>query len=148
MKIYIAAAFTQKELVKTLALHLQIAGYELGASWILSDNSYEPENLNRAMRDVKEVKNCDIFIYVADGDSSSGGGCHTELGMAIAWMKPIYIYRTKKRDEKSKNVFLRLNCCQDVLGGFTHTTVGPSTFISEFLKHERIRLSKQDQTTN
>lgn len=104
-KIYIACPFANKDIAIQLAAHLLRAGFEVVSGWHFGDTEYEPSNAARADRDWQEVKLADTVVYVLDIDRQSGGGCHTELGMALAYEKKIFVFDPRAVLRKETIVF-------------------------------------------
>lgn len=86
MKIYIAAKFSDKLLVKELRRKLEKAGHSVPYDWTDNesrkpyDEHHELASKNGA-RDMDGVKNCDVFIFVSH--ETVGSGSTGELGAAI-----------------------------------------------------------------
>lgn len=89
MKFYIASSLRNKEQVTYLANHLKEKGFLHTYDWTKNENVNTIEKLaviGEAEKDA--VIDADFFILLLPG----GFGSHTELGMAIASKKRIYIY--------------------------------------------------------
>lgn len=86
MKVYVAARFGQKEIVKEIYKYLKKNGHSITHDWT-EHESIKPydENTRKATlfaeRDIDGVLNCDVFILLSDG---GGTGMYVELGAAIA----------------------------------------------------------------
>lgn len=84
-KIYIAARFKKKDIVGNIADKLCEQGHKITSTWT-NDPSIQPYEKNAflarkyALRDVKAIKDSDVFILISD---KSGTGMYTELGEAI-----------------------------------------------------------------
>lgn len=93
-KIYIAASYPRKSEAIELAFWLtNDKSDKVVSSWLLSNGGQESDEAIMKMaarRDYDEVKKCDILICLI-GDDQSNGGCHTELGLALAWGKEVII---------------------------------------------------------
>lgn len=87
MKIYIAAAFPEKETVKELQILCKKRGHTLSGDWTkhkLVKPYEENKTLSKkyAKEDLNNVRNCDIFILLSNKEGSTGA--HVELGAALA----------------------------------------------------------------
>lgn len=94
MKIYIAASLAVKDNVRELAAELERAGFTITSKWLDVDTGYNRshDELEKAARgDYNDLKEADVLLHAFTGIRSTGGGCDTELGMAIAWEKDIVI---------------------------------------------------------
>ncbi len=89
MKIYIGASFPKIAKASSLANALRNS-HEITSIWHDADAKYDPANSSRAVRDLHQVQQAElVIIYI--GDSSSGGGRHCELGIAIGLNKKIIL---------------------------------------------------------
>ena len=110
MTFYCAGPWKEQEFVKGVAGKLREAGYIVNSRW-LETSSEPPEGVTmadylheQAVRDLEDVFAADALIYVNPGTLSEGKA--TELGIAIATLKPIIIVGENGR---KGNVFLNLN---------------------------------------
>ena len=88
MKFYIAASFPRRLEVLTIAEGLIKKGHQITSRW-MHDTVFKP-CIERAIRDLKQIEEADIFVTLI-GDDQSHGGRHTELGIAIANGKIIHL---------------------------------------------------------
>ena len=90
MKFYIASRVKNVEAVRCLAGKLKAAGWMHTYDWTV-DGPAEEVSIDWLKeigpKEVDGVKDADIVIVL----TPQGGGTHTELGMAIALNKKIYI---------------------------------------------------------
>ena len=105
---YTAGPFKEQAFVRGVAEKLREAGYEVNSRWLESSPD-APEGVSmddylhqQAIRDLEDIFEADALIYVNTGYKSEGKA--TELGVAIATLKPIIII-----GDRSNNVFLNLN---------------------------------------
>lgn len=98
MKIYVAQSHGKSP----IAEYLREGGYDVTSSWDVEDSDYDPTSCYRALRDMVQIEECDVFIYVIGGD---GINHHTELGIAIALNKHIVCVGKHER-----NIFGRMYC--------------------------------------
>jgi len=93
VKIYIAASFPRRKEAQLLALRF-LPIMEIVSTWHRDDLASVPrdgeECFHRVMRDVKQIRKSDLVI-VFIGDNLTGGGRHTELGIAIGMGKNIIL---------------------------------------------------------
>lgn len=89
MKFYIAAYIGEKRRVKELYRSLVQAGHKITVDWTkdeapkLKDRSkFSKDTSHIAMRDLKGVLDCDIFVILSD--PVHGRAKYVELGAAIA----------------------------------------------------------------
>lgn len=86
MKIYIASRTSERNIVKKLSKLFVSEGHQI-LDWTWHKN-IKPYNKNKkvakdyAIEDIENIKNCDIFILLAN--KNPGTGSTTELGAAIA----------------------------------------------------------------
>ncbi len=87
MKVYIAAAFPDREAVTELQILCKKKGYKISGDWT-KHKSVKPYEQNKvlskryAKEDLKNVRNCDVFILLSNKEGSTGA--HVELGAALA----------------------------------------------------------------
>lgn len=104
MKIFLSSRYSRKEELKDIRDYLRSNGYEVCSRWLDTDWSETerdaiyssvcpPEHRREyAQIDVDDVKECDVFIsFTEEPKSSSRGGRHVELGVAIALEKKIIV---------------------------------------------------------
>jgi len=93
IKVYIGASFPRQKEAQLLALRLSPI-VEIVSTWHRDDLKAVPrdgeECFHRVMRDLSQVKDSDLVIIFI-GDELTGGGRHTELGIAIGMGKNIAI---------------------------------------------------------
>ncbi|MEN1966570.1 nucleoside 2-deoxyribosyltransferase [Lentibacillus sp. N15] len=102
MKFYIASSFTNKELVNYVRLKLITKGYQLTYDWTKNQRATTTKTLQViGENEKKAVASCDIFILLLP----AGKGSHTELGMALALDKRVYLYSPKHLDPSAATSF-------------------------------------------
>src|SRR3989344_1205879 len=90
MKIYIASAFTEKELVAQLFERAKSLGFEIAGDWTIH-RLVKPYEENKeiskqyAEEDISSVRNSDVFILLSNQEGSTGA--HVEFGAALALAK-------------------------------------------------------------
>jgi hypothetical protein len=99
MKIYVAASHKGG---RSVVQHLRDKGYDVVSTWDIDDVGYCPDSHFRAARDVAQIREADLVV-VCCGDRLSGGGRHTELGLAMGLGKVIICV-----GDYDDNVFERL----------------------------------------
>lgn len=90
VKVYIAGSAPGFQTTMQFAKDLREKGFEITSFWHDTDRFPKYFSPSRAIRDVNQVKECDLFIELI-GDTKSKGGRHAELGMAIALDKKIIL---------------------------------------------------------
>lgn len=89
MKFYIASSLNNKQQVTLLSNRLKEEGFTHTYDWTKNGRVVSVEKLSKIGElERNGVMNSDFFILLLPG----GLGSHTELGMAIAGGKRIYIY--------------------------------------------------------
>lgn len=92
-KVYIGASFPRREEAQMLALKLSPI-LEIVSTWHRDDlkavQRDSEESLQRVVRDGSQVKEAQ-FVIIFIGDDLSGGGRHTELGIAVGADKDIIL---------------------------------------------------------
>ncbi|MCQ6564302.1 nucleoside 2-deoxyribosyltransferase [Bacillus mycoides] len=89
MKFYIASGFQNKHLVRFVSSQLKEVGWQHTYDWTKNERATNREQLQKIGEEEQEaIREADIFLLILEG----GNGSHTELGMAIALEKKIYIY--------------------------------------------------------
>jgi hypothetical protein len=108
-QIYIAAAWHRRLETRLLAEELEDLGIYVKADWLYHDHTPRPTDVERHMRemayvDVAGVRNCDVFVRLADSlsgvrmvpSSWATGARMFEQGLAHAWGKIIYVVGGKQ----------------------------------------------------
>ena len=96
-KIYVGASYPRIEEAKALKIELEKLGYDIVSSWLLSDNEgYDTSSTEHlrmcAIRDFEEIEAANSFVCLTDGEEQlTHGGRHTELGIALALKKDIWL---------------------------------------------------------
>lgn len=111
--IYTAGPWKDRETVREVAGKLREAGYEVNSRW-LEVSEETPEGMTQeqyyrqqALHDLQDCIESDLLVYVNTGYKSEGKA--TELGVALATLKPIIIVGEGGR---KNNIFLNLNIPQ------------------------------------
>lgn len=108
MIFYTAGPWADREVVKGIRDKMEAAGLTVKAKWLdvvpppADTEGYQAYMKEQAMVDLKGVIAADVLIYVNTGTLSEGKA--TELGVAMAMLKPIIII-----GDRSNNIFLHLN---------------------------------------
>lgn len=98
MKIYTAGRYARRLEILEYAKKLEEAGHEVTARWVHGDE--EGKTLEQvAMMDWEDVIRADMALVFTDpkGSAQTGGGRHTELGMAYALKKHVWIVGEKEQ---------------------------------------------------
>ncbi|SEP59635.1 Nucleoside 2-deoxyribosyltransferase [Virgibacillus subterraneus] len=102
MNFYVASGFANIEQVQYVTQKLQSRGYNLTYDWTRNQRATSKQALRTIGELEKEaVLNCDFFILLLPG----GKGSHTELGMALALEKRVYIYSAEMIDKTTASTF-------------------------------------------
>jgi len=112
---YTAGPWHDRAIVKGVRDKLVEADYKVNSRWLdIPENppegmSYEEYQQMQARNDLADVVSADVLMYVNTGYKSEGKA--TELGVAIAMLKPIIII-----GDRSNNIFLNLGmpCFADI----------------------------------
>ena len=108
MNIYLAARYGRREELLGYKAELEAEGHSVPARWLLgehqaNDGALEVEaatesipSIARAFAedDIADLKAADLLIAFSEvprGTHGSRGGRHVELGLALAWGKPIIV---------------------------------------------------------
>lgn len=101
-KIYLAASWIRQLEISSIAHELRNIGVDVISSWI--DETGEDPIVGKrkrltenAIRDLSEVRACDVFVRFADvlvglvPATLATGGRMVEMGVALALGKPVYL---------------------------------------------------------
>jgi nucleoside 2-deoxyribosyltransferase len=105
---YTAGPWKDRDKVRVVAEKLRDEGYRVNSRWLdvpeeaPEGMTYEEYQVQQANHDLHDVVAADALIYVNTGYKSEGKA--TELGIAIAMLKPIIAI-----GGKANNIFLNLN---------------------------------------
>lgn len=101
MKVYLAARYTSKLLLKTYAEQLRKEGIEVTSSWLeephapntTMDELPEKDLTQYASDDLKDIDAADalVFFSIEPTQKSVRGGRHVEFGYALGTKKPILV---------------------------------------------------------
>ena len=94
VKVYICSSFPRRKEAQRLALKLSSI-MEIVSTWHKDDlyavpRTNNPEILRRVMRDFRQLRKSQLIIIFI-GDTLTGGGRHTELGLALGMRKNIML---------------------------------------------------------
>lgn len=100
MIVYVASAWGNRAEVHRVRSHLLSLGHEVNSSWIDVPGGYSEDEIavREAVRDVAEVREADVVVIVSpSGEDLSRGGHHTELGLALAFGKPVVLVGPRRQ---------------------------------------------------
>lgn len=86
MRVYVATKFENVAEVHELMQEIEPLGFNLAYDWTKSG----PPTFMEAVKDMEAVKHCDLLIGLFTKELQYKGAI-AEVGMAIAWEKPILI---------------------------------------------------------
>ena len=91
MKIYIAARYKKRAELLQLSRKIAMHGHIITARWLEGNHEHE-EDVVCAKHDFEDVGNSDVVIsFTEEPRTSTRGGRHVELGLALAWNKTCII---------------------------------------------------------
>ena len=102
MKFYVAGKFEDKERVRLAQSCIEAAGHEITHDWTMAaaiGGRVEAED------DMEGVKVADALLFVNVDPDLLYAGSLVEIGMALAWEKPVYFINTQ---HMARNVFYHL----------------------------------------
>lgn len=112
-KVYLAGPWDDRAMMPSIAKLFEDAGFEITHKWWehekpAGDNKVPDPNFARicAVQDYNGVCNADVLVLL---NSSYSEGKAVELGLAMAWSKPIVVIGREKR-----NVFLSMGLVHTV----------------------------------
>jgi nucleoside 2-deoxyribosyltransferase len=98
VKLYFAARFKRAEELRQYKKLLEATGmYQVTSSWLAGtdgsekdhDIASDEEKKSYAIRDVQDIDRADALVYFSP--SGRHGGCHVELGIALAAQKEVIL---------------------------------------------------------
>jgi len=110
-KVYVAASFPRKQDAIDLAVRIKDAGFRVVSDWLYDssdDDIYEEsvgtlvdraawdEACNAAEMDFRQMCEVDMLV-VLTGDKLTRGGRHTEVGIALALNKPVFLFGPREQ---------------------------------------------------
>lgn len=111
MKIYLAARYGRREELNRYADQLRKKGYEVCARWLGGTHEMaegvvaeahcpEQTRVRFCAEDMEDVQACDMLVAFTEYSNAisgaSRGGRHVELGLALAWGKPVAVVGPKE----------------------------------------------------
>lgn len=98
MKIYTAARYARREEILGYAKKLEDAGHIVTARWVHGEEEGKSQEAI-ALLDWEDVIKAEMALVFTDpyGSLHKGGGRHTELGMAYALKKHVWIVGEKEQ---------------------------------------------------
>jgi hypothetical protein len=100
MKIYLAAPFTAQDTMRGVRDVLSTFGHEVTSQWLdFAGDGIAVEQINahpelcmgHAISDVGDIARSDMFVEFTQYGSSTTGGHHVELGMALGMRKRVIV---------------------------------------------------------
>ena len=107
--VYLAGRYSRRLELDSYAQQLRERGWELTSQWLTGlEDDMDLEDI--AVQDMWDVKEADVLIAFTEPlePRETRGGRHVELGMALAWGKPIVVVGPRE------NVFCHLPDVQQV----------------------------------
>ncbi len=102
MKFYVAGKFEDKERVRLAQRCIEAAGHEITHDWTMAEAL---GGRSEARDDMEGVKDADALLFVNVDPDLLYAGSLVEIGMAVAWDKPVYFINT---EHMKRNVFYHL----------------------------------------
>ena len=92
MKLFVADRWTDRERAHEVMRRLQVIGHSITRDWTVFEAADSDVKCLReySIGDLDGVRECDVFILLADQDFQFRGA-YAELGAAIAYGKPCII---------------------------------------------------------
>lgn len=110
--VYIAGKWDRREELLQFAFDLHDVGCNIVSTWLWANENEQDENYKEyAVRDIKDIGDCDTFILFTGKEVYYRSGHLTELGFALAWGKEVIIIGPRA------NIFCHLNIirhCADI----------------------------------
>lgn len=96
-RFYLAGPYPDRKELEKVSIRIEKrTGWTCNARWLDGRHDGIPYEL-AAQDDVEDVKNADALVIISG--ESSRGGMWTELGMALAWEKPIIFLHNPTKPE-------------------------------------------------
>lgn len=101
-RVYIAASYPRKSEAQVLHGYLTNAGFHITSRWIddsTADGIYDPNLTGKdlelqsqaaAQMDWDDIEDADMLVVIT-GDTKTRGGRHSEVGIALAQGKPVFL---------------------------------------------------------
>jgi nucleoside 2-deoxyribosyltransferase len=115
LKFYIGSSFQNIDTVRKLASTLVLSGFTWTYDWTKNKRAADDQQLKLiAEEEVRGIQESGIVIILLPG----GKGTHTELGLAIAGDKRVYLYDLENRwnDQDPKVAFYHLKSVTIIKG--------------------------------
>ena len=103
MKTYLGASHHELERAREVMTFLELAGHTITYDWTQAFKDPVKDYLKYARADIAGVYSADVVVLLFENPHPYRG-THTELGLAIAFRKPVIILGK----EADKNIFSRL----------------------------------------
>ncbi|SET24306.1 Nucleoside 2-deoxyribosyltransferase [Oceanobacillus limi] len=113
MKFYIASGFENKDLVQYVRDELKKEGHLHTYDWTQNVRATTEDKLGAIGELEKQaVADCDFLVLLLPG----GRGTHTELGMALAYGKPVFLYSPDTIDLTTATTFYYVEGVKHFIG--------------------------------
>lgn len=90
MKLYIASRFRNKDFIRN-TIRVLPSRYEVVSTWHDLADSADGTRIEAAIRDLRELDQCDAVLVITHDCEAVPGGMHFEAGYAYAKGKQIYL---------------------------------------------------------
>lgn len=104
MKIYLGGSSDDLQRIKDMMFALQLDGHTITHDWTAHFDEAVKDYVQFAHNDISGIHSADTIILIFEKPLTYRG-TFTELGLAIAWRKPVIILGT----QADKNIFSRLD---------------------------------------
>ena len=90
MKMYIASSYSRKTEAQDLERRFSLYGVESVSGWLHRPGGYPNTLEDDARQDLTDIAKADVLLCIT-GDTETHGGRHTEIGIALALHKEVFI---------------------------------------------------------
>ncbi len=97
-KVYVGSSLHNVEAVRRIQARFAAIGVGITYDWTIAGQITDPAELRRVGDlEMAGVRDCDLFFMM----QPARNGTHCELGMALAWWKPIVLLEETKVEQKT-----------------------------------------------
>lgn len=106
MKVFLSSRYSRRDELRTIRTELQSFGYDVVCRWLDTEWNHKDDTgssaappeyrAEYAVKDLEDVRSCDVLVAFAERVRGGRGGRHVEMGAALALGKHVIVVGWKE----------------------------------------------------